>query len=147
MRVVVDTNVLISGMLSTGSYPARVLDGWVFGKFVPVVSPELIREYSAVLARKKFNVLGGIEERLEVLQKLLEFPWVLLIHPVEKIKAIAEDPKDDMVLECAVTGKASRIVTGDDHLLSLGVFRGIEIVTSKFFFEEISRACSIRIII
>ncbi|KKM11000.1 nucleotide-binding protein [Clostridiales bacterium PH28_bin88] len=138
MRVVIDTNVLISGMLSTGSYPARVLDGWVFGKFVPVVSPELIREYSVVLARKKFNLLGGIEERLEVLQKLLEFPWVLLIHPVEKIKAIVEDPKDDMVLECAAAGKASRIVTGDEHLLNLGVFRGIEIVTPKFFFEEIT---------
>ncbi|MBZ4687511.1 MAG: uncharacterized protein PWQ96_1367 [Clostridia bacterium] len=137
MRVVIDTNVLISGMLSKKSYPAAILDGWIMNRFQPVVSPELVEEYSKVLIRKKFERLGSVRKRLALLEKLLNFPWITLVYPEEKLKIIAEDPKDDMVLECAVAGKAKRIVTGDEHLLKLRFFRKIEIVTSRHFIEDI----------
>ncbi|MBC7074798.1 MAG: putative toxin-antitoxin system toxin component, PIN family [Syntrophomonadaceae bacterium] len=137
MRAVIDTNVLVSGMLSRKSYPAKALDGWVFNKFKPVVSRDIIKEYSEVLVREKFSVLGSKEKRMEIFKKLLEFSWVTLVHPEEEIGVISEDPKDNMFLECAVAGKASWIVTGDEHLLKLNVFENIKIITSKFFVEEV----------
>lgn len=66
MRAVIDTNVLVSGLLSRRNYPARVLDAWVFNQFTPVVSPDLAKEYASVLAREKFNSLGPVEKRLHV---------------------------------------------------------------------------------
>lgn len=71
MRAVIDTNVLISGFISSKSFPAKVLDFWVLDKFEPVVSSDIIKEYSVVLTRDKFSVLGSIEERLNLLDMFL----------------------------------------------------------------------------
>jgi hypothetical protein len=71
MRVVIDTNVLISGFISSKSSPAKVLDFWVSDEFEPVVSSDIIKEYSVVLTRDKFSVLGSIEERLNLLDMFL----------------------------------------------------------------------------
>ena len=60
MRAVIDTNVVVSGMISRKSYPAKVLDSWALGQFTPVVSPELVREYAAVLTREKFATWGQL---------------------------------------------------------------------------------------
>ncbi|MEW6425297.1 MAG: putative toxin-antitoxin system toxin component, PIN family [Bacillota bacterium] len=133
MRAVIDTSVLVSGMLSKKSYPARVLDAWVFNRFSPVVSPDLVKEYAAVLARAKFDALGPAEKRLHALERLLSFPWVVMVHPEEKIVVVSADPKDNMVLECAAGGKAPWVVTGDKHLLRLGSYEDIAIVTAEQF--------------
>ncbi|MGB9904481.1 MAG: putative toxin-antitoxin system toxin component, PIN family [Desulfotomaculales bacterium] len=135
MRAVIDTSVLVSGLLSRRSYPARVLDAWVFRQFTPVVSPDLAREYASVLAREKFNSLGPVEKRLHVLERLLSLPWVVMVYPVEKITAVSSDPKDNMVLECAVGGKVRWVVSGDQHLLSLGSFGDLAVVTAAQFTE------------
>ncbi|HBQ28319.1 nucleotide-binding protein [Peptococcaceae bacterium SCADC1_2_3] len=140
MRAVIDTSVLISGMLSNKSYPARVLDGWNFHKFEPVVSPDLAREYAVVLTRKRFDRLGSFEKRAEVLQRLFDLPWVTMAYPQEKIDVITADRKDNMILECAVAGKARYIVTGDNHLLDLSMFRDIEMVNAQRFIEILSSA-------
>ena len=133
MRAVIDTSVLVSGLLSRRSYPARVLDAWVFNQFTPVVSPDLAKEYASVLAREKFNSPGPVEKRLHVLEKLLSLPWVVMVYPAEKVIAVSSDPKDNMVLECAVGGKARWVVTGDQHLLSLGSFGDFTVVTAAQF--------------
>ncbi|WP_027718323.1 putative toxin-antitoxin system toxin component, PIN family [Desulfovirgula thermocuniculi] len=133
MRAVVDTSVLVSGMLSRRSYPARVLDAWILKRFEPVVSPELVKEYINVPTRAKFAVLGPVEKRLQVLESLLSLPWVVMVHPEEKITAVTEDLQDNVVLECAVCGRASWVVTGDKHLLGLKSFEGIAIVTAEQF--------------
>ena len=137
MRAVVDTSVLISGMLSKRSYPARVLDAWILKRFEPVVSPELVKEYTSVLARAKFAVLGPVEKRLQVLEMLLSLPWVVMVYPEEKIAVVTADLQDNVILECAVCGRASWVVTGDKHLLRLKSFRGINIVTAEQFAKEI----------
>lgn len=61
-----------------------------------------------------------------------------VIEPKENIKAVSEDSKDDMVLECALASNASFIVTGDNHLLKLKEFRGIKIITPKDFLSLIN---------
>lgn len=67
-----------------------------------------------------------MEKRADVLQRLLDLPWVTMVYPQEKIDVITVDRKDNMILECAVAGKARYIVTGDNHLLNLSLFRDIK---------------------
>ncbi|TZE80954.1 putative toxin-antitoxin system toxin component, PIN family [Calorimonas adulescens] len=133
MLAVIDTNVLISGFISNKSFPAKVLDFWVLDKFKPVVSSEIIKEYSAVLIRNKFSVLGSIEERLDLLGRLLSFDQVILVNPQQKINAIKDDPRDNIFLECAVAGDCELIVSGDQHLLQLEEYNGIKIITARDF--------------
>jgi hypothetical protein len=137
MRAVIDTNVLISGFISSKSSPAKVLDCWVSDEFEPVVSSEIIKEYSAVLTRDKFSVLGSMEERLDLLDMLLSLDQVILVNPQQKINAIKDDPKDNIFLECAVAGDCRLIVSGDQHLLKLQKYSDIEIITAKDFIARL----------
>ena len=59
-----------------------------------------------------------------------------IVEPGESLKVIADDPDDDRVLECAVKGRADVIVSGDRHLLKLGRYRGVSIVTVRQFLES-----------
>ncbi|UZQ82886.1 putative toxin-antitoxin system toxin component, PIN family [Thermoanaerobacter sp. RKWS2] len=133
MRAVIDTNVLISAFISKKSYPAKVIDYWVLNKFDPVVSKEIVEEYANVLARDKFAVFGTIEKRLDLLNRLLSFDWVLFVYPKQKIEVIKEDPKDNIFLECALEGSCDFIVTGDNHLLQLKEYKNIKIVKAEEF--------------
>ncbi|GAV24199.1 nucleotide-binding protein [Carboxydothermus islandicus] len=135
MRAVVDTNVFISGLLKRNTYPAKVLDAWVFNRFYPLVSKEIVGEYSRVLVRDKFKILGSVDKRLKIIQKFVELPWVYFVYPLEKIEIIDNDPADNRVLECAEAGEADFIVTGDQHLLELKAYKNIKIVTPEEFIE------------
>lgn len=137
MRAVIDTNVLISGLISNKSFPAKVVDFWVLNKFEPVVSSDIVKEYSAVLIRDKFSALGSIAERLNLLDMLLSFDQVILVNPQQKIDVIKDDPKDNIFLECAVAGDCRLIVSGDQHLLQLQEYNGIEIITAKDFISRL----------
>jgi len=133
MRAVIDTNILISGFISNKSYPARVLDAWILNKFNPVVSREIIREYTSVFLREKFDTIGSKENRKKILKQVLELSWVVLVYPEEKLNVVKEDPKDNMFLECAIEGKCLYVVSGDRHLLEIGEFRGVKILTAGEF--------------
>lgn len=133
MRAVIDTNVLISGIISKKSYPAKIINYWILNKFDPVVSPEIVEEYAEVLTRDKFSDLGTVSMRLDFLNKLLSLDWVLLVHPNQKLNIIKEDPKDNIFLECAVEGECKFIVSGDHHLLQLGEYESIRIITAEEF--------------
>lgn len=133
MRAVIDTNVLISGIVSKKSYPAKIINYWILNKFDPVVSPEIVEEYAEVLTRDKFSALGTVSMRLDFLNKLLSLDWVLLVYPNQKLNIIKEDPKDNIFLECAVEGECKFIVSGDHHLLQLGEYESIRIITAEEF--------------
>lgn len=133
MRTVVDTNVLLSGFISRKSYPAKVVDNWVGKGFKPVVSGEIIQEYCHVFVRDKFSVLGSVEERLNLIDRMLSFDHVVLVSPKEKICLIRDDPKDNIFIECATAGECDFIVSGDQHLLGLKEYNNIKIVTAKEF--------------
>jgi putative PIN family toxin of toxin-antitoxin system len=136
MRVVIDTNVLVSGFLSKKSFPAKVIDAWIFHSFTPVVCREIIQEYCTVFAREKFSRLGSVQERLDLLNNLLGLSWVEIVWIDNSLQVISEDKKDNIFLECADQGKASYIVSGDDHLIKLKKFQGIKIVTARDFCLE-----------
>ena len=93
-----------------------------------VASPQLLAELADVLSREKFNATG--KRQLDAFLSLLARK-AYIVTPKRIIKAVPEDPDDDLVLITAYEGKASHIVSGDRHLLDLRRFRGIRIVTVR----------------
>jgi putative PIN family toxin of toxin-antitoxin system len=124
-RVVIDTNVLISGLFSTTSAPALAVEKAVT-KAQLVATTETLREVIEKLLLPKFDRYAGRERREALLQRVASL--VEIVEVLQHIRA-SRDPKDDKFLDAAVNGRADVIVTGDKDLLNLNPFRGIAIVT------------------
>ncbi len=124
-RAVIDTNVLISGLLSTTSTPALAVEKAVTSAQL-VATTETLRELIEKLLLPKFDRYVRRERREALLQRLASL--VEIVDVVQTIRA-SRDPKDDKFLEAGVNGRADVIVTGDRDLLDLNPFRGIAIVT------------------
>lgn len=139
LRVVLDTNVFVSSLLSKGGPPAQVLDAWRERRYLLVVSPALIAEIQAVLREPRLRHKYPLtEEDSQALVALLEQEALLVPGAADATGAIPEDPKDEMVLACALDGQADLIVSGDRHLLRLGAYRGIPILTVRAFLEQLA---------
>ncbi len=128
LRAVIDTNVIVSAVLFGGK-PRQVIQAALEGTAEICISQALIEESSSVLRRPKF----GLDNRLihSILSELTGLArWV---EPEKKHRIITEDPADDRLLDCAVAGKADYVVTGDKHLLRLGQFSDVGMVTPEEF--------------
>lgn len=127
MRVVIDTNIMVSAYL--GGVLETIIVAWKSGKFILVVSDAIVDEYHQVLKRPKFKI-----ERAE----LDDFSALLLdraefVISSETINAVSTDPTDNKFLEAAIAGNANLIVSGDRHLLDLKTFMEIPITTAREF--------------
>jgi putative PIN family toxin of toxin-antitoxin system len=124
-RVVLDTNVLISGTLSTTSTPAGALEKAITeGQLL--ASTATLRELIERLLSAKFDVYVSREKRDALLVRLVAL--IEMVEIVETVQA-SRDPKDDKFLDVAVNGRADVIVTGDKDLVALNPYRGIAILT------------------
>lgn len=133
MRVVIDTNVIISRYFSPHGSPAQVVSSWEKGKFDVVVSPAILDEYNRVFRYphiKKHLALdeNDIDTILENISELAE-----KVIPTASLSVVTTDSDDDKFIECAVAGDADYIVSGDPHLLDLAEYRGILIVSPAAF--------------
>jgi putative PIN family toxin of toxin-antitoxin system len=124
-RVVIDTNVLISGLLSSTSTPARAVEKAATTAQL-VATTETLRELIEKLHASTFDRYVRRERRDALLERIAAL--VEIIDVLQSIRA-SRDPTDDKFLEAAVNGRADVIVTGDKDLLALNPFRGIAIVT------------------
>ena len=127
MRVVVDTNVLVSSFF--GGPPREVIDCWKRGEITLCVSRGLIDEYVEVLNRL------GLEAKL--IQELLELFAagynLAFIASTSPLSILEHDPDDNMLFECAVELKAKVIVTGDKAVRNVGRYMDIEVTTPSEF--------------
>jgi uncharacterized protein len=139
MRVVLDTNVLVSAALKRNSTPAAAVHTVERGDTL-LRSRATERQLFAVIARPYFVPIIGRETRAW-LRKLMAAAEVVRI--TEQIAA-CRDPTDDKFLELAINGAADLIVTGDADLLDLNPFRGIPIVTPAMFIEDRRRRSASR---
>jgi putative PIN family toxin of toxin-antitoxin system len=132
-RVVLDTNILVSGTIVRHGFPARILTLAMAGRITLIVSPYLLAEYLAVIQRphivKKYPQLSS---RLALVRRFVQAN-ALSVTPLSTPQVIANDPKDDAILACAFAGNAQYIISGDEHLLGLGCYRHIKIVTPRDF--------------
>ena len=131
MRIVLDTNVFISGIFFTGP-PYQILKAWRDGKVQLLVSLSILDEYQRI----------GVELALQFRDVDLRPFWELLTIQAEIVLAptlpqvIHDYPSDDKFLEAALTGNASYIISGDKHLLKLSEFQGIQILKPKDFVQR-----------
>jgi putative PIN family toxin of toxin-antitoxin system len=134
MRAVLDTNVLISGVISTGITHDVLVSGFR-GEFDIVVSIATLTEFRETLLKypEKFQMdETDVQQEVETVRYFAEF-----VEPEEDISAVEADPDDDKFLEAAVAGNVDYIVSGDRHLLDLGSFRGIEIIDPRTFYDRL----------
>jgi putative PIN family toxin of toxin-antitoxin system len=131
MRCVLDTNLLVSGIIAANA-PRRLLRGAMAGEFTLCTSETLLAELLRVLARSRFSArLGSAglspDEIVGDLRRI-----ALVVNPIDVPSFIVEDPDDDHVIAAAVAGGADLIATGDRrNLLKLVKASGIPIVTAS----------------
>lgn len=129
MRVVADTNVVISGLLWQGS-PRQVLDAARNSLLTLYTSEGLLTELRGVLSRAKFDRLL-IQQETSPEEVVTEYAALATtIIPATIPPTVVADPDDDAVLACALAAQAEAIVSGDSDLLSLKSFQGIPILTA-----------------
>ena len=134
MRIVLDTNVVISVLLVPASPPGAVLRHWRAGVFDVVVSEALLTEMRGVAARPRLRGRHRLtDEELAQFFATMRRDGILVL-PRDPAAVVTADPTDNKVLECAVAGNADIIVSGDKkHLLPLGSYDGIPIVAPAAF--------------
>ena len=128
-KLVLDTNIFISALLGSQT-TSQILDLWVNGEIDLAFSDEIISEIREVLDRPKFrNRIDPVSAA-----KLISLLSIIGIgvNPTRRLQA-CRDPKDDFLLECAVEGNADYIITGDQDLLCLNHFEGIQILEPSEF--------------
>jgi putative PIN family toxin of toxin-antitoxin system len=131
MRIVLDTNVFISGVFFSGP-PYQILDAWRDGRAQLLVSSEIMLEYQQVGERlaKQFP---GVE--LGPILNLLTYTAEIISAP-DLPEKVCSDSDDDKFLSCAVAGNANCIVSGDKHLLDVSGYRGVKVVRPRMFLDE-----------
>ena len=132
MRVVIDTNALISRLLLAQSVPARAVDRALKDMEV-VVSEATVRELADVLSRNKWDRYVSIDDRQEFIRRLLQI--CTLVSVLSEIDD-CPSPSDNPFLALALDAGASVILTGDGDLLDLHPWRGIRILTPAGFLEQ-----------
>jgi uncharacterized protein len=135
--LVLDTNIIISGLFWQGP-PRTILRSATFQDFVMLMSVELLAELQIVLSRDKFKaVCEALSKTPE--QLALELHELADIVPSSNIPpATVRDPKDHIVLACAVGGLADCIVSGDNDLLVLEAYQKIPILNALQFLERLN---------
>ena len=135
MRVVFDTNVIISAAISPGSPPTLIHTAWNQDRFELLVSPDLLAEYRRALSYERVRRRHRkSDDELDALVLDYELAGVL-VEPDERLAIVTADPDDNRILECAVAGEATHIVSGDRHLLTLGEYDKIPILDPRAFLE------------
>jgi putative PIN family toxin of toxin-antitoxin system len=137
-RVVLDTNIIISGIIIPQSIPGKIFEVWQKDDFILLVSQGILQEINQVLLRDHISKNYHLSlEKIEGLIKSLKSAAELLI-PIKKeeLKIHCRDAKDDLILALAIGGNADYLVTGDKDLLVLKKEKGIgklKIVSAKEF--------------
>jgi len=131
IRLVLDTNILISSILAPKSIPAQVLN-WGEDNGIILYSRDTLTELLSVLKRKKFAKYLELEE-IEELSERIKTTWYR-ISIIQKVN-LCRDKKDDKFIELALNGDASYLITGDQDLLVLHPIQDISILTPRDFWN------------
>lgn len=133
MRVVLDTNVVVSSFIVPTGSPAKVLKRMRDGAYELFVSDSILAEYRDVLQEACISVRHGYtrDEVAQLVDELGDYAFV--VTPQEVSAVVGADPDDDKFIECAVAAGAGYIVSGDKHLLALKEYAGVQILSPAAF--------------
>jgi len=133
IRVVLDTNVLVSGLLFGGG-PGKLVDFWKTGVIRLIMSRLMLDEFLRVLAYPKFQLS---EEEIHYLLYVEVLPHLEMVEVHPGPILIPKDPSDDMFLHCAVAAGAKYIISGGRHLLRLKSHKRIKILSPAEFLSSV----------
>jgi len=128
-RVVADTNVYISALNFSGTADEVLALGRA-GIIQLFMSQPILEEIESVLVRKFGWTVRRVREAAKAIRG-----FAVLVDPGESVNVVHEDEADNRILECAIAAGADAIVTGDRHLLKLGRFRSVVIVSPRGFLD------------
>lgn len=130
MKIVIDTNIVISGVFF-GDLPRKILQAVLANKITACANVDIIQEYNATVREMVFHKQGKIDENILM-------PLVARMQIVEgkAIVQVCRDPDDNKFIECAKDAHALYIVSGDKDLLDIGTYEEIEILTVKEFCDR-----------
>jgi putative PIN family toxin of toxin-antitoxin system len=133
-KIVLDTNVLISGVIASG-HSAAILDAVRKGQFELITSAHLLEEFSDVISRRR--IARKYPKAAQEADALLDFlrAFANMVPGIPGPEQVSADRDDDYVLACALDGSADCIVSGDPHLLDLKFHNNIPILTPREFVE------------
>ena len=131
MKIVLDTNVFISGVFFNGP-PYQILKAWRDEKFEIVISKEILEEY------KRVGESLSIQFPQVTLNPILKFFAIKaeLITTQHLPVPVCEDPDDDKFFACAIAGKSKLIISGDKHLLKVSGYQEIKVLKPKEFINQ-----------
>jgi putative PIN family toxin of toxin-antitoxin system len=124
LRLVIDTNVLVSGLLTQNSIPQQVYD-YAIARATLLQSQATLSELERVLIRPKFDRYVSLERRLRFIASLVNRAEYVDINETLEI---CRDPKDNSLLELAASGQPSHLITGDQDLLVLNPFTSLQAI-------------------
>lgn len=135
MRVILDTSIIVSGLISPHGTPAKVLTCWEDGEFILLYNPAMLEEVEDVLTRAwiRDRLVTRPNQITEFLGGIMAAGEVVLGY--SDVAGLIRDPFDEMFLVCARLGKADYLVSVDKDLLALGEFEGTKIVRPARFLE------------
>ncbi|PIZ82801.1 putative toxin-antitoxin system toxin component, PIN family [Candidatus Pacearchaeota archaeon CG_4_10_14_0_2_um_filter_05_32_18] len=131
MRIVLDTNVFISGIFWDGNFCSKIIDKWKNEEFELVSSLEIIEELLNTLKHFKIQL---DEETIESWRNVI-IERAIIAESSERLDVIKEDPNDNKFLETAIAGKADFIITQDNHLLKVKRLNNVMILNPEEFLK------------
>jgi putative PIN family toxin of toxin-antitoxin system len=131
MKVILDTNVFVSGVFFSGP-PFEILSAWRKGQVQLVISPEILEEYYRV-GERLAERFPGVD--LEPILALLTVKAQLIPSPTLS-ESVCDDPAADKFLACAISSGAKVVVSGDRHLLKASGYSGITVIRPRKFVDE-----------
>ncbi|HUS88390.1 MAG TPA: putative toxin-antitoxin system toxin component, PIN family [Desulfosporosinus sp.] len=135
MRVVLDTNVLISAIVFGGN-PRKLLEAILRGEPKLFLCDYILNELIGVLLRPKFDFPPDVIR--SIISELNAISYV--VTPTVRIRKIKEDPADNKILECALEANADYIISGDSHLLNQKVYRNVKVITPAEYLKIHSKS-------
>ena len=140
LRVVLDTNVIVSSVISKKGAPFLLIDGWHESHFALIASESIIQEVQRVLSTPKVkDTFHLTDARINRFVKALRKDSILVSGKSNVQGIIPDDPSDEMFLAAALDANADVIVSGDKHLLNLGKFKNIPILTPRQFLDLLGK--------
>lgn len=137
MKIVLDTNVLISGTFWTGD-SFKILNKIDKEEIELIISEDLIKEYEKII--NSDEIIEKITDKKLILNKVVQkvINNSVIVEPKQKFNVVKDDAKDNKIIEAAIEGKADYIISQDKHLLKLKSYQGIKIISPEEFLEILS---------
>lgn len=131
MKIVLDTNVLVSGIFFSGA-PSKILEAWDEGAFELVISPEILEEYRRVV--EELSSQYPSVEAGRIINLILLRSQICMSKPL--VAQVCTDPDDDKFLACVLAAGALIVVSGDKSLLKASGYNGVEVIRPREFADK-----------